>query len=243
MKPKLFLYLLVPALLIECYSEVVHWQEAKFFLKPLLLVLIACYYFFSMKEGWATLNKIMMLSFVFSWFGDFFLILTPENVADLQIMGIPKSKYFFLGGVGSFLLAQLSFITAFRKSVNDSNSKLNKLWMLPFVVYWLVMMYLVAPAVYHNPEKSAATLPVIIYSATLISMGMFALNRFGRTNRASFLFTLTGACLFIISDSLIAINFLVLPEPMSIAGFLIMVTFIPAELLIAEGMLKHQTST
>jgi hypothetical protein len=40
MKPKYFLYLLVPLTIFEAYAEYAHWPEGKFFSKPLLMPLI-----------------------------------------------------------------------------------------------------------------------------------------------------------------------------------------------------------
>ena len=240
MKPKYFLYLLAPLTLFESYSELIDWPEGKFFTKPLLIILIACYYYNSAKGKWNAIHSIMMASFVFSWFGDIFLLLTPGNPGDVELMGIPKNKYFFLGGVASFWGTQLSFISAYRKAIGaEIKRKLNTYVYLPFVVFYILMMSLVLPALYSNPDKKTALIPVAIYAATLVSMAMVALSRYGKTNSKSFWFVFIGACTFVVSDSLIAINFLVLPHPMFGAGFLIMATFIPAEVMIAYGILKH----
>ena len=49
-------------------------------------------------------------------------------------------------------------------------------------------------------------LPVTIYTVVILSMLLAAINREKKVNRQSFLLVLAGAILFILSDSLIAIN-------------------------------------
>ncbi|MCW5906886.1 MAG: lysoplasmalogenase [Chitinophagales bacterium] len=210
-----------------------------FFTKPLLLPFLAAYYTASVKSKWNNVHKIMLLAFLFSWFGDISLMLTPETISDTHLMGIPKSKYFFLLGLGSFLITQLLFIRAFRNAVSSAKNTVSTIGYLPFLFYWAAMMFVVLPPLYANQEKNAAIIPVVVYAAILVSMAATALNRYKNTAPESFTYTFIGACLFVISDSLIAINFLALKEPMYHAGFLIMTTYMAAEFLIAYGILEH----
>lgn len=183
----------------------------------------------------------MMLAFLFSWFGTISLMLTPETITDTDLMGIPKSKYFFLMGLSSFFVTQVLFITVYRKSVSiESTRSVNWFWYLPFAAYWLFMLYIILPPLSANTEKSAAVVPVIFYSAVLIGMSAIAFHRYGKTNTTSFWMVFAGACVFVISDSLIAINFLALPKPTYYAGFSIITTYIFAEYFIAEGILQHE---
>lgn len=73
-------------------------------------------------------------------------------------------------------------------------------------------------------------------------MATIALSRYGKTNSKSFWLVFIGACVFVASDSLIAINFLALPVPSYYAGFSIVTTYAVAEYLIAEGILQHENS-
>jgi len=238
-KSKVTLLVLIVATVIELYSEYFHLREVMFFTKPLILPLIAAYFFINSHNTNDEVRKFMLGAFLFSWFGDISLMLTPEVPTDTVLMGIPKSKYFFLVGLGSFLVAQLLFIFSYRKTTTASPGKAKPVWFVPFVVYWMVMMVLVLPPLSANTEKSSAVIPVMVYAGILISMAAVALTRYGRTNPKSFALTLTGACIFVVSDSLIAISFLAMQTPMQLAGFLIMSTYVVAEFLIALGILKH----
>lgn len=236
---RVVLVLLTIVIAIELYSEYYHLKEMMFFTKPLILPLIAVYFSTDNHKTDSKVLKLMLGAFLFSWFGDISLMLTPEVPSDTELMGIPKSKYFFLAGLSSFLVAQLLFIFSYRRCLSSATSKVKPLWFLPFVFYWVLMLGIVLPPLSVNEEKSAAVIPVILYATILISMAAIAMTRFGRTNQRSFLLTLSGACIFVLSDSLIALNFLAMKTPMEQAGFLIMSTYIAAEFLIARGILEH----
>lgn len=239
--PALIRYAILLVSVIEIYAEFIHNSKLVFFTKPLVLPLIAFYFFSSVKGSLNTVHKLMLAAFLFSWFGDIFLMLTPETADDKAIMGISKNKNYFLGGLSSFLVTQILFITSYRKSIDNqaSANSLKKFYYLPFFIFWIVMLAVILPPLQSNVEKQAATIPVIIYSGMLVSMAATALSRFGKTNAQSFWLTFIGACVFLISDSLIAINFLALSEPSYYAGFAIFSTYAIAEYLIANGVLKH----
>ncbi|MGE0636998.1 MAG: lysoplasmalogenase [Bacteroidia bacterium] len=239
--PLILRYLIFSVSLIELYAEFIHDSQLVFFTKPLVLPLIALYFFTSVKGSLTAVHKLMLAAFLFSWFGDIFLMLTPETAADTTIMGISKNKNYFLGGLTSFLVTQILFITSYSKSVTVASSPtpLKKLYYLPFFIFWIIMLAVILPPLQSNEEKQAATIPVIIYSGVLVSMAATALSRYGKTTAQSFRLTFIGACIFLISDSLIAINFLALSEPTYYAGFTIFSTYVIAEYLIAEGILKH----
>lgn len=239
--PSLIRFLLLIAFLLEIHGEWTHNSTQVFFTKPLVLPLIAWYFHASSIRRNLTMKGLMLLAFLFSWFGDVFLMLTPETVSDTHIMGIAKNPDYFLLGLGSFLVAQLLFITSYRKAVTHASAPVAKWWwFVPVAFFWAGMMAFVLPPVLAHPEKHLAAVPVAVYSAILTSMAAVALSRFGRTNTLSFWLTFAGACIFVVSDTLIAINFLVLPQPTYYAGFTIFVTYGIAEYLIAEGMLQHK---
>jgi uncharacterized membrane protein YhhN len=80
-------------------------------------------------------------------------------------------------------------------------------------------------------------LPVIIYTIVILTMLEAAINRYGKVNRLSFILVLTGAILFVISDSLIALN--KFGFPFMFSGVAVMTTYIAAQYLIVAGILKQ----
>ena len=88
------------------------------------------------------------------------------------------------------------------------------------------------------PTLGPLKIPVLVYSLVLVGMVMTALFRYGRTSPESFWKVFMGAVLFMTSDSLLAINKFYTPLPY--AGLLIMLTYISAQYLIVEGIVKHK---
>jgi uncharacterized membrane protein YhhN len=76
---------------------------------------------------------------------------------------------------------------------------------------------------------------VFVYTATIRLMAIFALNRKDRTPEASFYPIFVGALLFIMSDSLLALNKFLVPIPY--AGVIVMSTYVAAQYLIVEGVI------
>jgi len=71
----------------------------------------------------------------------------------------------------------------------------------------------------------------------LLGMSAMALNRFKAVNSVSFFLVFTGSVLFVISDSLIAIDKFLNSIPHD--RFWVMSTYISAQLLIMMGILKQ----
>ena len=233
------LILLFSVVTLELYSEYYHLKELMFFTKPVILPIIAAFFLANSNHIDTRVRKTMLGAFLFSWIGDISLMFTPEAPLDTELMGVPKNKYLFFVGLSSFLVAQLLFISSYRKAVLPQKNKVNIIWFFGVATYWVAILGIVLPPVYANPEKSISVIPVTIYATVLILMVIFAIIRFGKTNSLSFWITTIGACIFVLSDSLIAINFLVMETTLSQAGLMIMTTYIAAEFLIATGILLH----
>jgi uncharacterized membrane protein YhhN len=83
-------------------------------------------------------------------------------------------------------------------------------------------------------------IPVFLYALVLLFMGVWAFKRRGGTNSPSFTLVATGAVLFVLSDSLIAVNrfFFALPAE----RILVMSIYLTAQYLIVQGLIKHGES-
>lgn len=236
------LLLFVVAAVIELFAEFTHNRTLMFFSKPLLMPMLMLYYGISASGRWNSLHSTILVALFFAWVGGMSLMFTPETPEDTHLMGIPKQQKLFFAGVGAYFITHVLYIRVFLKAVTSKGWQLNVAWITPFVIYLAIVLGIVVPPVYAHPEKYPATAPVILYGLILLSMAVVALFRFGRTNTLSFRMVFAGACLFVLSDSLIALNFLALETPGSQAGFMIMLTYIPAEFLIVAGILQHADS-
>ncbi|MFY7938421.1 MAG: lysoplasmalogenase, partial [Flavobacterium sp.] len=156
-------------------------------------------------------DKTMLVSLIFSCLGDTFLMFQGKN------------PQFFLLGLGSFLVAQVAYYFIFSK-----NGKTQYLKRIPITIYTMALV-----AFLWDKIPPGFLLPIFVYAFAIMMMGIGAVQR--QTYQKSYRFVLIGAILFIISDSLIAINKFAFSIPLS--GLWVMATYIAAQYLIVEGVL------
>lgn len=87
------------------------------------------------------------------------------------------------------------------------------------------------------PVLTDMRIPVIVYAIVLMLMVIQSIFRMGRTSPESFWMVFGGAVLFMISDSLIAMNKFL--DPFPLAEFWIMLTYSVAQFFIVRGLLLH----
>jgi len=196
----------------------------EYLVKPLIMVWIAVYFqLFAKKKSFAA---PVLLAFFFSWLGDNFLMFSE------------KSEAFFFAGVGGFFFAQLTYIyTFYRFSEKGGKGYLQRRpWMaLIFLAYLTGILFLLFPGLEGMMKPI-----ILVYALSLIGMSMMALNRKERVGRSSFLLVFIGSLLFLLSDSMIALNKFY--AEFWLAGFWIMLTYIAAQYLIMRGLILEEES-
>jgi len=100
------------------------------------------------------------------------------------------------------------------------------------ILIWLTLITVLFPVL------GEMKMPVVVYSMTITGMALAALHRYQKTTAKSFWMVMGGALIFMLSDSMIAINKFL--EPIPSANVLIMLTYIAAQYLIISGLIKHQ---
>lgn len=182
--------------------------------KPLLMITLLLY-FISASRGYPSWRFYVMAALVFSWGGDVFLML--DNM--------------FTVGLVSFLVAHIFYITAYQKT-GAASGALRSLDIIKFVLFGAVVMWVLYPGL------GGMLIPVLAYMLVLLSMGIWAHKRRGATTAISFTLVSAGAMLFVISDGLIAINKFAFDIPAE--RMLVMSTYIAAQYMIVQGLLKHE---
>jgi uncharacterized membrane protein YhhN len=189
-------------------------------LKPLIMISLLGYYWVSMPAGQRSL--VLMVAMFFSWVGDVLLMFSGAG--------------FFLAGLGGFLVAHIFYVMAYRQHKRTEGDGLHGVqkvrYAFPVILAGTGLLVILMPVL------GDMTIPVALYAAVLVVMVLTALFRFGHTNLRSFWMVFAGATLFMISDSTIAINKFLQPIPQS--GLLIMSTYMAAQWLIVEGLIRHQ---
>jgi uncharacterized membrane protein YhhN len=231
MKKQFLLPLLCIVLLLEIIGEVLNVTHSFPYLiyvfKPLLMPLLIFWYLQSSPSP----NKVLIIALIFSFFGDVFLMFLPLN------------ELFFLAGLGSFLITHLLYTYIFIKQVQAEKKSI--LWKRPhfvllFIVYGLSLIAFLNQQ--NSPAFIAMQVPVIIYASVIMVMVMSAIGRYERVAQASFSWVLIGALLFMLSDSIIALNnFSSLFDTMKyVPNVAIMALYVGGQYLITAGILKAE---
>ena len=181
--------------------------------KPLLMITLLLH-FVSASKGYPAWRGYVMAALVFSWGGD--VLLMKDGM--------------FIPGLVSFLVAHVLYIISYQQT-GASDGVLKPLDIIKFMLFGIVLIWVLYPGL------GDLLIPVILYALTLLFMGIWAHKRRGATTAASFVMVSSGAMLFVLSDSLIAINKFVIEVPAE--RFFIMSIYIVAQYLIIQGLLKH----
>lgn len=182
--------------------------------KPLLMITLLLY-FISASQGYPGWRIFVIFALVFSWGGD--VLLMPGDM--------------FAAGLGSFLVAHLFYITAYIKT-GAAEGQLKAWDLIKFILIGIALLWMLYPGL------GSMLIPVLVYSVVLLSMGVVAHKRRGATSSASFILVAVGALLFVLSDSLIALNKFAFEIPAE--RLLVMSTYIAAQFMIIQGLLKHK---
>jgi uncharacterized membrane protein YhhN len=204
-------------------------ETGNYFTKPLLITTLCCWFYFETKNRSTAFSRFLLMGLFFSIAGDTFLMFVK-----------PGAEHFFLLGLGSFLVTHLFYITAFSKYPLLKNGLVwKKRWLIaPLLIYlsgfsWFIWAEL----------PGDFRIPVVVYAAVITLMALSSLNLNGRTSRGAFQVIFSGAVLFVISDSLIALKKFKFPDAPEVPfGLAIMVTYLLGQYLIAKGTVSanHQ---
>ena len=224
-RSSLFLHLVFAlVVLMELSGRLLDNISLEYMAKPLIMIWIALYFLIHRRKSIFTVP--VLLAFFFSWVGDNFLMFSG------------RSEAFFFAGVGGFFCAQITYIYTFA-SYSEQAVKgylQRRPWLaVIFLAYLAGILFLLFPGLEGMMKPI-----ILVYALSLIGMSMMALNRKGRVGRRSFLLVFTGSILFLISDSMIALDKFY--AEFWLAGFWIMLTYIGAQYLIMRGLILEEES-
>jgi uncharacterized membrane protein YhhN len=186
--------------------------------KPLVMASLLFYYLFSVKPF--DRSRSLILAIVFSFAGDV-LLMREEN---------------FIAGLLAFLIAHILYIFAYNQhraeEMDSSFQGLHRLRLaFPVILGGTGLIVILFPVL------GGLKLPVMIYAMVLMIMVITAIFRMGRTSPSSFWMVAGGAALFMISDSMLAVNKFL--HHFAYAEFWIMLIYSAAQYLIVAGLIKH----
>ncbi len=192
--------------------------------KPALISLLALWFYRAFPAKNQAFFRYILIGLLFSIVGDSLLMLVSYG---------PRQDHFFLFGLGAFLIAQISYALGFWQRSRGQNGWLQTkpLRLAPLVLYLGLMLWLLLPVV--TPEMR---IPIAIYATAISAMVAGVLNLYGLIPPPIFRPLLAGVLLFLLSDSLIALNKFLLPFPLS--GLAIMATYLMAQYWIASSAVQ-----
>ncbi|MFL0161465.1 lysoplasmalogenase [Aquirufa salirivi] len=215
--PRLFLLLYGIAAFMDVIIPMLFPSIAqiRYIAKPALMLLLMAYVFTS-KD--VERKPTILLALFFAWLGDVFLMIPGS------------SPLFFQLGLGGFLIMQWIYIDMFRKQISKVLSPVNGMTLI-VSIYVIGLLSLLLPSM-----NLALAVPVIIYAFSLGTMLWFASQRKSSVSRWNYQIILSGATLFVVSDSLLAMNKFYYSFPGN--SFWVMSTYILAQLLLTQGLVK-----
>lgn len=187
--------------------------------KPLIIPALIGYFLSQTGSVASSLKRWIIAALFFSWGGDVLLMFQP------------KDEIFFLLGLSSFLLAHIFYIIFFHHVRVREGIKSNPWLLLVVTVYYITLI------VWLSPYLGEMKLPVRIYGIVISFMFMLATHMLFIKNKWAGQWMMTGALLFVMSDSVLASNKFY--QPFELAGVLIMLTYGFAQLFIVEGAIKY----
>jgi uncharacterized membrane protein YhhN len=174
------------ALLVMLTATVHIWAEYRgprlhvYIFKPLTMVFILLIAIFG-QATYPLYRYMIIAGLVFSMAGDIFLMLPSDR---------------FVSGLVAFLIAHLFYIVAFMSEISTL------IWwpLIPLVTYGIAIYIILAP--YLGNLKP----PVFIYIVVILIMAWLAWERWSHSGQSGTLLAGLGALLFVISDTILAIN-------------------------------------
>jgi uncharacterized membrane protein YhhN len=158
-----------------------------------------------------TAGKLLFAGFLFSVGGD------------ISLSFLHKNETFFLAGLGSFLIAHVLYVIAFAQNFEFTMGR------LPLIALWAV--FAIGMAVILYPKLGDMRIPVFLYVAVILSMVSFATAWQG----PKLTMLVIGAVLFMLSDSMIAVDKFL--TPIAWSRYFIMATYYAGQFLICRAFI------
>jgi uncharacterized membrane protein YhhN len=182
--------------------------------KPMIIPSLMAWYLIKTDA----INKWYVIALFFSFVGDV-LLLDKINL--------------FIFGIAAFLITQVIYIFIFSKGLAKVSRQKKLTSILPFLLFYSALISIL------SPNLNDLLIPVMVYGMAISIFGTIALLNYLAVKNKLSMTLLQGALLFILSDSMIALN--KFHEEQSFYPVTIMLTYIVAQYLIASYMLGSES--
>ena len=219
MKKNIWIFLFFLALAVDLLAIYLKNEVIRYFSKPLIIIFLIGYFASQLSNIESSLKKWVISALIFSCLGDILLLFEPGD------------SRFFLFGLSAFLMANIIYIFFFHQVRIIENIR-GKTWLLlPVAVYYAFII------TWLSPFLGDMKIPVRIYAVVISFMFMLALHMLFIPNKKAGLTMAGGASLFILSDSILAVNKFY--GSFEFAGIAVMLTYAFAQFLIVKGTIDY----
>lgn len=224
-KKGIVLYLLI--LLVHCCCIFFEWEKAQFYSKLLLLPFLLFLFLLNYKgqKGGNLPFFLPILAMMGSFSGDLLLEFSGAN--------------FFLLGMLCFMITHIANSIYFYRMQPSPIFRTKEMRMsIPILaVLFFIVIYII------RNNLGDFLIPIIVYMILIGTMAILAinLNANKKQEHIAMQYFIPGACLFVLSDALLALNKFSLEEPSM--GIFIMLTYGLAQLYLMMGYYKTDFTT
>jgi uncharacterized membrane protein YhhN len=222
MKNTLFFKIYIAFSIVYLFILLFRYDNLDLLFKPVLMPLLGFGVYVYPKFP---LRKFLLRALVLSWIGD--VILLFADIAEI---------YFILALI-SFLISHILYSLIFNKQTKIQNNNKKIFFLIGSLV---IACYLIAMILFLMPTLGNLEIPVIVYASVISTMLLFAFNGFLVWEKPGNIYIFTGALIFVISDSILAVN--KFHHPIEKSSFYIMLTYLVAQYLIVMGIIKLNSS-
>ncbi|WP_298894248.1 lysoplasmalogenase [uncultured Psychroserpens sp.] len=214
----IFAFIVIAELITAASQAYIKWH---YLFKPAIVISLLVFFWKKSKTLHTKLRLFVALALVCSLIGD------------VLLMFVELSPNYFLFGLVSFLMAHIMYVIVFLHHRNKTLKPLGFVSVL--LLYAISLFYLLKDGL------NDMLIPVIVYMLVILSMSTAAYLRQKKVSRISFILVFIGALLFMMSDSLLALNKFY--TPLAYSNISIILTYALAQYCIVIGLLKlSQTS-
>ena len=219
-----FYYISILIAMVDWIAVAKTWKRVEYFAKPATMIALLAWV--GLNDGFQGPMLWFALGLFFSLGGDVFLMLPREQ---------------FIAGLVSFLIGHICYLIGFTQAPPQAQPPS---W-LPTLILTLLVL-LAAVAIFRRVRtgllasgKNALIIPVLAYTIVISLMLISALTTLTRPGWSfvAAILASSGALLFFISDSTLALNKFVAPLPYG--RLRVMITYHLGQLLIALGAAIH----
>ena len=180
--------------------------------KPMIMITLIVLY----VAGTSRFRFLYFFGMVFSLIGDVLL---------------DFDDWFFMYGLIAFLLAHVCYIAVSSKFLPKISALKVLIHSLPFLAIYGTLLYII------YPNLGGLLIPVIVYGVVISTFGIIAFLVYTQNKSKENLWLFLGAFIFIISDSILALN--KFHESSEFLSLAIMITYIFAQYLICRAMIER----